>query len=165
MSYKDQTYEEKQLLKIIAKGKSLTREEKARMDELVKERMPQDYHSVQDRRIAKKAKQGFLIDTILPEGTVHLIGGSSGIGKSTWLLQTIHDWERGIPIIGFPSHPLPYVYLMCDRSEVDLQSTLEQIGLGTWDIKGYSIEGLGREPFFLEPNDIKIENLPIIFPW
>jgi hypothetical protein len=164
LSY-DPSEEEQQLSDRQSRGERLSIKERDRLRKLITERMPKKYYSLQERRKKRFGEQGYLIDTILPEGTVHLIGGPSGIGKSTWLLQTIHQWEQGLPVMGFPSHPMPYVYFMCDRSEVDLQATLKQIGLSDWDVKAYAIESLGREPFYLEPQDVKIEHLPKIFPW
>ena len=165
MGYKQQTKVEHDLQDLLAEGQTLTREQRKLMDKLVRERMPTSCVDLFEKRKAKCERQGYLIDKVWPQGTVHLIAGPSGIGKSTWLLKTIHDWEHGVPIMGFPSNPLPYVYLMCYRSEVDLQRTLNRIGLGAWHINAYSIESLGQEPFYMEPSDVDIENLPEIFPW
>jgi hypothetical protein len=125
---------------------------------------PKHFVSMQEQRIRETRELGFLIDKIWPEGSMHLLAGPSGIGKSTWLLKAIHDWEKGIPVMGFTSYPQPYVYLMCDRSATDLQRTLDRIGLGGWNIKGYSIEQM-EQLLGIEPETLEFSSLPILFPW
>lgn len=150
----------------VSSGKPLTNKEREELIKLLASRMPDDYpNELQTERKAKAARQGYLVDTIWPESTIHLIAGSSGIGKSTWFLQAIHDWEKGRPVMGFPSHPKPYLYLMCDRSDVDLQRTLDRIGLSDWNIKATSIERLGQPPYSINPEALTIEMLPLFFPW
>ena len=137
-------------------------------DELVKiySRMPKKYWSRKKQRDEQASRLGWLVDKIWPEGTIHLIAGPSGVGKSSWLLPAVKDWSEGKPILGFPSHPKPFVYLMCDRSEIELFHTLNRLGLGEWDIPAYSIESLGHDPrCMIEPSTLTIESLPGIFPW
>ena len=129
-------------------------------------RQPKQYWSRQKARIDRTNRQGWLVERIWPEGTVHLLSGPSGVGKTSWLLPTIKDWYEGKPIMGFKSFPKEYVYLMCDRSETDLQRTLNRLQLGDWDIHAYSIESLGHDPrCMIEPSTLTIERLPNIFPW
>lgn len=71
----------------------------------------------------------YLIDDILPAYEIHLIGGSSGSGKTTFTLQTIADWLDGKPIFGHASHPIPYAYISIDRSHSSVTRTLQRIGL------------------------------------
>jgi RecA-family ATPase len=87
-----------------------------------------------------RTKERFIVDTIFPAGALHVIGGPSGIGKTTWLLQSLHEWEQGKPILGFPSHPCKWVYVSLDRSLLDGDRTLRRIGLADWNIPMYSIE-------------------------
>lgn len=71
----------------------------------------------------------YLIDEILPSKEVHLLAGSSGSGKTTWLFQTIADWQDGRPILGHASHPVPYAYISIDRSRPSVIRTLQRLGL------------------------------------
>jgi hypothetical protein len=96
----------------------------------------------------KKLRVGehFLIDPILPVGTMNLIGGPSGIGKSTWLFQTLYDWAHGRPVLGkYKSNPCPFVYVSMDRGVLETDRTLRRLGFGNWDIPIYSIEDLANE--------------------
>lgn len=71
----------------------------------------------------------FLIDGILPSEEVHLLAGPSGAGKTTVLLNVIAQWQDELPIFGHKSHPLPYVYISCDRSRKSVTATLTRLGL------------------------------------
>ena len=94
-----------------------------------------------------RAGQRFLVDTILPSGALHLIGGPSGIGKTTWMLQLLKDWSEGRKILGsYESHPVPWVYISCDRSTSETDATLNRIGLGDWDCPVFAIEEVADEP-------------------
>jgi len=68
-----------------------------------------------------------IVDTIFPGQRVHLIGGASGAGKTTWLMQMIEDWRQEKPIYGFPSHPVPFVYLSYDRDTDDFIDTCDRL--------------------------------------
>lgn len=94
-----------------------------------------------------RAAQRFLIDPILPAGALHLIGGPSGIGKTTWMLQLLKDWSEAKRILGqYESHPVPWVYISCDRSTSETDATLKRIGLQDWDCPVYAIEEIADEP-------------------
>lgn len=72
----------------------------------------------------------FLIDGILPANEVHLFGGSSGSGKTTFTFQVfLAEWQDGNPIFGHESHPVPYIYVSLDRSRSSVTRTLERLGL------------------------------------
>lgn len=90
-----------------------------------------------------KAKRKYVVETIFPAGAVHLIGGGSGSGKTTWLLQWLKDWTEGKNVFGFRSFPCSYVYVSFDRGLDDTQQTLERLGMGNWDIPAYPVEDLG----------------------
>jgi len=70
-----------------------------------------------------------IIDSVFPGRRVHLIGGASGSGKTTWLLQTLEDWRQGRDIHGKKSHPCPFVYLSYDRDRDDFNETCERLGI------------------------------------
>lgn len=72
----------------------------------------------------------FLIEGILPANEVHLLGGSSGSGKTTFTFQVfLSQWQKGEAFFGHDSHPVPYVYVSLDRSRSSVTRTLERLGL------------------------------------
>lgn len=72
----------------------------------------------------------FLIEGILPANEVHLLGGSSGSGKTTFTFQVfLSQWQKGEAFFGHESHPVPYVYVSLDRSRSSVTRTLERLGL------------------------------------
>lgn len=71
----------------------------------------------------------FLIDSLLPTKRVHLLGGTSNIGKSRWLLPTLVGWSGGKSVMGFSSHPVPWAYVSGDRLLVEAQDTIRSLGI------------------------------------
>jgi len=72
----------------------------------------------------------FLVEGILPAGEVHLLGGSSGSGKTTFTFQVfLTEWQQGKPIFDHVSHPVPYSYVSIDRSRSSVTRTLQRLGL------------------------------------
>lgn len=84
--------------------------------------------------------QRYIVDTIFPAGSLHLLGGPSGYGKSTWLFQQLHQWSRGEQVLGYNSHPCPWVYVSCDRPTAETDRTLCRIGLKDWEVPIWSVE-------------------------
>lgn len=71
----------------------------------------------------------FLIADLLPAGEIHLLAGSSGSGKTTWLFQMLALWQAGLPVLGHHSSPVPYAYISIDRSRTSVTRTLQRLGL------------------------------------
>lgn len=71
----------------------------------------------------------YLIEGILPSREVHLLGGSSGSGKTTFLFQTIAQWQIGEDVLGHKSYPVPYSYISVDRSLSSVERTLDRLSL------------------------------------
>jgi hypothetical protein len=71
----------------------------------------------------------FLIDKILPANEVHILGGASGVGKTRWLFQTLQEWTDKVPILGYDSHPVPYLYVSTDRSLASVHRTCQDLGI------------------------------------
>lgn len=71
----------------------------------------------------------YLVDVILPNEEVHLLGGPSGAGKTRWLMHTMLEWEQGKDFIGFHSHLFSWVYIAADRSVASVERTLEGMGI------------------------------------
>jgi len=88
-------------------------------------------------------EESYIVSPIFPCGSLHLIVGDSGMGKSTWLLDTLHDWSMGMAVMGgLISHPCEWVYVSMDRALQDTNRTLKRLGLSNWDIPAYAIEEL-----------------------
>lgn len=98
----------------------------------------------------------YLIDTILPSECVHLLGGPSGAGKTRWMFQLIETWRKGESVFGFPSHPVPFVYIATDRSYSSVSGLLRSLGIDPERVpifpaqdlepeSGYSINWLLRQ--------------------
>ncbi len=94
-----------------------------------------------ETRLALRARESFIVDVIFPAGAVHLIGGNSGVGKTTWLLKFVKLWvEGGLFLDRYQCNPCEYVYVSADRHSLDTDRTLRRLGMGDWDLPLYSIE-------------------------
>lgn len=102
----------------------------------------------------------YLIDTIIPTKELHIIGGPSGVGKSTWLIQMLNDMDKGLPILGFKSKPTPWTYIACDRSKEGMQRILERMKLSIDESKFYSIEDIPGMECTLDPAETLIKWCP-----
>jgi RecA-family ATPase len=71
----------------------------------------------------------YLVEVIIPSNEIHLLAGPSGAGKTRWLLHTLLEWEQGLDVLGFHSHPVPWVYVAADRSVISVQRTLLGMGI------------------------------------
>lgn len=68
-----------------------------------------------------------IIDVLFPGRRVHLIGGASGAGKTTWLLQTLEQWRQSKPVFGYQSHPCSFAWISYDRDFEDFEETCERM--------------------------------------
>lgn len=110
---------------------------------------PNERYSRLEHRRKLRSQEKYIIDKIFPAGGLHILSGSSGSGKSTWLFQQLYEWSHGRPVLGYPSFPCPWVMLTYDRGSLDNDQTLRRIGLGEWDLPIYAFEDLyrgGQEP-------------------
>ncbi len=71
----------------------------------------------------------YLVDRIFPTNEIHIIAGASGVGKTTWAFQMLDDWRKGLPVLDHASHPVPFVYVSCDRSRQSVNTTWERVGV------------------------------------
>lgn len=72
------------------------------------------------------------IPGIIPFGTVTLVGGAPGAGKTTMLLEWCARWLDGRTINGKPTHkPTALCYLTTDRRWEDYKRLLGLVGLPT----------------------------------
>lgn len=117
-----------------------------------------------------------IVDKILPGNALHIVVGNSNVGKTTWLMQILYQWAHGEPVLGFESHPCPWVYVSLDRASWETDKLLIRVGLEHWDAPifsieevtntayGYSLETILNHPHF---NGIKlfvIEGLQGLIP-
>jgi RecA-family ATPase len=110
-------------------------------------------------------ERNYIVDTIFPAGAMHLIGGPSGSGKTTWLLQQLYSWSLGEDVLGYNSHPCPWVYVSCDRSLRETDATMRRIGLGDWHAPMYAIEEvMGHQDATGALNDPSIFEIENHFP-
>lgn len=93
-------------------------------------------------RLALRSKEKWIVDKILPAGCFHVISGPPAIGKTTWLLQTLHDWEHERDVMGFRSYPCTWGYLATEKSLIASDKRLRGLGYGDWGIEVYSIESI-----------------------
>lgn len=75
------------------------------------------------------APSDYLIDGILPKHEVHLLAGVTGAGKTTWLFHMLLEWEKGLSVLNFTSHPVPWAYVAADRSVASAYRTMNAMGI------------------------------------
>jgi AAA domain-containing protein len=73
--------------------------------------------------------QTYLLDGLLPTGEIHVLVGSSGIGKSTFLYDFINRWQHEDTIFGRKATRYPYIILSNDRSKAGIIRTLQRLEL------------------------------------
>lgn len=126
------------------------------------------------RRLALRQLDNYIIDPIFPNGSIHVISGPPDIGKSTWSLQFLYQWEKGNPVFGnCKSNPCEWAYIAIDRSLRDTDRTLRRLGMGDWNIPAWSIEEIiprnsfkqiDQEPsIFHIANDPRFKNCKLFF--
>lgn len=116
----------------------------------------------------------YIIDQILPKQCVHLIGGSSGAGKTRLIFPLLDKWSRGEDVWGHRSYPVPWAYIAGDRSRKSVSVTLDQLGLdpdlirGIWavDIGNLNLMSLLKAALLLEPHPefIFVEGIASLMP-
>lgn len=90
----------------------------------------------------------YLVDRIFPTKEIHIIAGASGVGKTTFGFQLLDEWRQGKPVLGFPSHPQPFVYVSCDRSRQSVNATLQRVGVRHIDfVDGRGVARYGEQAF------------------
>jgi hypothetical protein len=64
-----------------------------------------------------------------PKGDVSLIGGSSGTGKTYWLMTLLEKMRRGAEVWGHTAAQRDYRVIMLDRGAKAMRRTLDKLGL------------------------------------
>ena len=70
-----------------------------------------------------------IVDDMFYEGSIHLIAGPTGAGKTRWLLEALQEWEQSLPVLGCASHPCPWIYVSADRQQSEVDRTIKSLGL------------------------------------
>lgn len=112
------------------------------------------------------------IESILPFGTVTLLGGAPGVGKSCLLAQWIAAWRDEQPICGYPTHrPTGFYYLSGDRGVASLLAWFAKAGVRD-DVRLYNLvddprfdtnklhKGENALDVFLEIVNTKLDPIP-----
>lgn len=89
----------------------------------------------------------YIIDNLVPKHEVHLVAGVSGSGKTTWLFHTLLDWQKGLPVLGFTSVPVPWAYVAADRSLAAAQRTMGRMGIPANSFPMLSAHGADEKSF------------------
>lgn len=75
----------------------------------------------------------------MPCREVHLLGGASGVGKTTLILPMIDKLSRGEDIFGHTCRPTGTTIFCVDRSEAAYTRTIERVGLNPAHFTFYSL--------------------------
>jgi len=70
----------------------------------------------------------YIVDSILPRRRLHLVAGPTGGGKSKFIITQMVSWSRGLDVLGFKSHPEPWLYVSADRSIEDAEDAATSLG-------------------------------------
>jgi hypothetical protein len=106
--------------------------------------------STRKERERLRATERYIVQDIFPCGEIHLIGGPSGAGKTTWLFQWLKDWSEGKDVFGKRSYPCSYAYIMIDRGLLATDRTMRRLGIEDWDLPAYPIEDLVKGEFSID---------------
>ena len=71
----------------------------------------------------------FIIDQILPRNQLHILAGSSGVGKSTIMFQLLDRIRRGEDILGRRSHPAEILYVASDRVQESYDTLFQRLDI------------------------------------
>ncbi len=71
----------------------------------------------------------YVIEDLFSENNVHLIGGSSGAGKTTLIFQMYKNLLRGEEFLGRKTKPVKWGYISADRSVRSVQETQERLNV------------------------------------
>jgi RecA-family ATPase len=71
----------------------------------------------------------FIVDDLFPTQCIHFFAGPSGAGKTTYMGQFVLQWREGKAVFGRKSHPVPFLYVACDRSMRSVNRLFKRVGL------------------------------------
>lgn len=88
-----------------------------------------------------------LIDEVLPTRRIHLLGGVSDAGKTRWALPTMLDWEAGKSVLGRASYPVPWAYVVGDRTLQEAYDTMNTMGINPDRVRCIPAFGRDNKPY------------------
>jgi hypothetical protein len=94
-----------------------------------------------------------------PRGDVSLVGGSSGAGKSTWMLPLLDAQSKGEEFMGFQTYGLPYLMIVFDRSKNSVTRTFRRLDRDQAEIPTAKVK---RGPDFAHTLCSAIERQPVM---
>lgn len=71
----------------------------------------------------------YLIEDIIPECSINILGGPPDAGKTTWLLKAMESFTHGDDILGKRSHTIPIAYWNADRELRDIYETMKRLNI------------------------------------
>lgn len=108
----------------------------------------------------KIPKRFYLIDKVLPSGTVHLLAGPSGAGKTTLIFEMARAWQENEPFLGFQtkgSDEGSFYYVFGDHSEDEALEHMTRLGLqGTIKYRAEGRADAAPQDFYQCPKDTRI---------
>jgi hypothetical protein len=119
-----------------------------------------------------------VIKTMLPSGDVHILTGAGRIGKTTWLLQQLHEWDtsNSNPSTDQPPKPQKWAYINCNQTIAEVSQTLNRLNLLDWESPLYSlselldlneelfIEHILKHPLFTDTKFFVVDGLHVLLP-
>jgi len=78
---------------------------------------------------SKDGKTVYLVEELLSEHRVHLIGGPSGSGKTTLMFQMFDAMAKGEPFLGRQTTPVKLAYISADRSTKAVRESMQRVGV------------------------------------
>ena len=76
----------------------------------------------------------YLIDRILPAYQIHLLGGASGAGKTTFLLQYLRQALDGGDWFGHKCNRMRLAYIACDRRQQEYDEKFQLMGIKPFEV-------------------------------
>ncbi len=96
----------------------------------------------------------YLIEDIIPECSINILGGPPDAGKSTWLLKAMESFVNGEDILGKKTNPCKIAYWNADRELRDIYETMKRLNIP-----------LDAFPMYADMSEAtKIEDIPNIIP-
>ena len=118
-----------------------------------------------------------VIKTMLPSGDVHILTGASRIGKTTWLLQQLHEWDTSSSGSTLDTNqPEKWAYINCNQTIAEISQTLNRLNLMDWESPLYSlsellelneelfIEHILKHPLFTDTKFFVVDGLDVLLP-
>jgi hypothetical protein len=104
----------------------------------------------------------FLIDRILPSRRIHLLAGISSAGKSRFIVPTFKALERGLPVLGLATRPVPWALICADRPLEDAEDTIASLGYKPDDVNIIPAFGKHNKSHWAIMEEVKKQGIKLI---